>query len=70
MEHHPIEFPFDVPAGYRRLFMLYTPTSRHFVAIEGRKIYQGGAGDAGELTGKVLDWMQESIESVKMELGH
>lgn len=66
----PITFPFKVRKNYRRAFMLEIGSYQHYVEVVGNQIFSGGKGVyKGEYQSDILDFIAESIMSVRKELG-
>lgn len=67
---NPITFPFEVPSDYRNYFLLEIEGFKTFISVEGNEIRMGQRGDCPpELEGNVLDWIEDSLMSVRKELG-
>lgn len=66
-----IEFNFDVPVDYRREFHLKYLGARHRIVVDKEGVNLSHRGiDIPERRGAVLDWIQDSIQSVRNGLGH
>ena len=65
-----IELNFKPPKDYRRDFELHIGTSVHRIEVRGQQVaIMQFVNDRPRDTGKILDWIQESIESVRAEFG-
>lgn len=71
MNETPIKFNFKVPKRYRREFHLIVPGARHCLRVnrDGALLRSNGVSDPAT-NGAVLDWIGESMMSVRCELGH
>jgi len=68
MSEHLIPTNFDIPKGYRQEFVFVCSGFKCVIACsnKGIRIIQSGVAPTQSI---VLDWIQESIESVRKELG-
>ena len=70
MNTHCIQPNFEIPDGYRRVFVFSDGKQfKHLIIVSKEGIQSASVGSDAGFKGKVFDFLEESIMAVRIELG-